>query len=71
MPALWMVWDMHIPHLVFAQGRVLFLSVPWRHLTQVFGVGFPHLDVPLEVRINGWDQWVISPMYKWGIHLGL
>ena len=29
-----------------------------------------YLDVPLEVRINGWDQWVISPTYKWGIPWG-
>ena len=29
--------------------------------------GVPHLDVPLEVRINGQDQWVSSPTYKWCI----
>ena len=22
-----------------------------------------YLDVPLEVRINGWDQWLITPIY--------
>ena len=26
-----------------------------------------YLDVPLEVRINGQDQWVISPTCEWGI----
>ena len=29
-----------------------------------------YLDVPLEVRINGWDQWVISPTYKWCVPRG-
>ena len=31
-----------------------------------------HVDVPVGfVRINGWDQWVISPTYKIGIFLGV
>ena len=29
------------------------------------------LDVPLEVRINGYDQWVISPIFINGGILGL
>ena len=30
-----------------------------------------NLDVPLEVRINAQDQWVISPTCKWGYSVGL
>ena len=40
---------------------------PWHDIR---GFGKTHLDVPLEVRINVLDQWVISPAYKWDI-LGL
>ena len=39
-------------------SKALSLHIPW------------YLDVLLEVRINGLDQWVVSPTYKWGI-LGL
>ena len=29
-----------------------------------------YLDVPLEVRINDSDQWLLSPTYRWGITWG-
>ena len=41
---------------------------PWSQLkTNETQIQKYYLDVPLEVRITGSDQWVISPTYKWDI----
>ena len=40
----------------------------WKHL--LVGRFYDYTWMSQEVRINGSDQWVISPTYKWNI-LGL